>query len=62
MRKSDEILGQLQTHFGPQVYAPIRYNVRLSEAPGYGQTIFEFAPHSPGAEDYQRLVERIMQI
>jgi chromosome partitioning protein len=61
VRKSDEILGQLQTHFGSQVCAPIRYNVRLSEAPGDGQTIFEFAPHSPGAEDYRRLVERIIQ-
>ena len=39
---------------------PIRYSVRLSEAPGYGQTIFEYAPRSPGAEDYQKLAERIL--
>jgi chromosome partitioning protein len=33
--------------------------VRLSEAPGYGQTIYEYAPTSIGAEDYTALVERI---
>ena len=41
VRKSDEILMQLTGHFGDRVCAPIRYNVRLSEAPGYGQTIFD---------------------
>jgi chromosome partitioning protein len=60
VKKSDEILTQLRDHFGEQVCAPIRYNVRLSEAPGYGQTIFEYAPKSPGAQDYQTLTERIM--
>jgi chromosome partitioning protein len=60
VRKSAEIHEQLRTHFGPQLCAPIRYNVRLSEAPGYGQTIFEYAPESPGAQDYQALVERIL--
>lgn len=61
VKKSAEILGQLQTHFGERVCEPIRYNVRLSEAPGYGQTIFEYAPNSTGAEDYQRLAERIIK-
>jgi chromosome partitioning protein len=60
VKKSEEILGQLQTHYAGLVCEPIRYNVRLSEAPGYGQTIFEYAPHSPGAEDYQKLAERIL--
>lgn len=61
VRKSDEILGQLAAHYQPQVCQPIRYSVRLSEAPGYGQTIFEYAPRSPGAEDYQMLTERVAQ-
>lgn len=60
VRKSDEILGQLRSHFAAQLCAPIRYNVRLSEAPGYGQTIFEYAAHSTGAEDYRLLAERIL--
>lgn len=61
VKKSEEILGQLQSHFAELVCEPIRYNVRLSEAPGYGQTIFEYASRSPGAQDYQRLTERILQ-
>lgn len=60
VRKSAEILAQLQSHFPDQICDPIRYSVRLSEAPGFGQTIFEFAAHSPGADDYRKLTERIL--
>ena len=60
VRKSAEILSQLQTHYKKQLCSPIRYNVRLSETPGYGQTIYEYAPASPGAEDYKRLTERVI--
>ncbi len=60
VRKSDEILRQLRDHFAAELCSPIRYNVRLSEAPGYGQTIFEYAAHSTGAEDYRLLAERIL--
>lgn len=61
VKKSAEILTQLQGHFADLVCDPIRYNVRLSEAPGHGQSIFEYAPRSAGAQDYQRLTERIMK-
>jgi len=61
VKKSGEILAQMTSYYPELVCDPIRYNVRLSEAPGYGQTIFEYAPRSPGAEDYQRLTERIMK-
>ena len=33
----------------------IRRNIRLAEAPSFGQSIFEYAPNSPGAEDYRAL-------
>lgn len=59
VKKSREILDQLQAHYGVQLCPPIRYSVRLSEAPGYGQTIYEYAPGSSGATDYQILTERI---
>jgi chromosome partitioning protein len=61
VRKTLEIQEQLALHYAPQLCSPVRYNVRLSEAPGYGQTIYEFAPRSPGAEDYLNLTERIIQ-
>ena len=53
-----EILGVLEKHFADAVTAPIRDNVRLSEAPSYQQTVFEYAPRSHGAIDYRKLVER----
>ena len=61
VRKSKEILGILRKHYGDIVCEPIRYNVRLSEAPGFGQTIFEYDPDSPGARDYRKLTERISE-
>jgi chromosome partitioning protein len=33
----------------------IRRNIRLAESPSFGQSIFEYAPTSPGAEDYRAL-------
>jgi chromosome partitioning protein len=61
VKKSAEILQQLISAFGDAVCVPVRYSVKVSEAPGYGQTVFEYAPHSPGAEDYRQLTERIRQ-
>lgn len=37
----------------------IRRNIRLAEAPSFGQSIFQYAPGSHGAEDYQKLAEEI---
>ncbi len=58
LRKSREILLALERHFGRALADPIRVNVRLSEAPSHGQTVFEYSPHSRGAQDYRRLVRR----
>lgn len=37
----------------------IRRNIRLAEAPSFGQSIFQYAPHSNGAEDYRRLAREV---
>ena len=37
----------------------IRRNVRLAEAPSFGQSIFQYDPRSHGAEDYGRLAEEV---
>jgi chromosome partitioning protein len=34
---------------------PVRRNIKLAEAPSYGQTIFEYAPNASGAEDYNAI-------
>lgn len=59
VRKSAEILQQLEHNFPDTLYPPVRYNARLSEAPGYGQHIFEYSKNSNGASDYARLAERL---
>ena len=59
VRKSAEILEQLERHFPDAVWPAVRYNARLSEAPGFGQHIFEYAKKSNGAADYARLAERL---
>jgi len=38
----------------------IRRNVRLAESPGYGQSIFDYAPKSSGAADYSQLIEEVL--
>jgi chromosome partitioning protein len=47
----------LREHFGDRVLPPIRQATRLKEAPAQGKTIFEFAPESNAAQDYQQVVE-----
>ena len=38
----------------------IRRNIKLAESPGFGQTIFEYAPGSNGAEDYLALTAEFL--
>ena len=51
----DELAGLYPDRICP----PIRYNVKLSEAPAEGKTIFEYAPRSPGARDYAALARHV---
>jgi chromosome partitioning protein len=37
----------------------IRRNIRLAECPSFGQSIFDYAPNSRGAEDYASLAAEI---
>jgi chromosome partitioning protein len=58
-KEPGELLKQLEQRFPDKLCQPIRYNIRLAEAPGHQKTIFEYDPHSRGAQDYAALVERI---
>lgn len=40
--------------------AKIRRNIRLAEAPSFGQSIFDYSPTSRGAEDYAALCEELV--
>ena len=45
---------------GATVYSPpVRRNIKLAEAPSFGQSVFAYAPESNGAADYLRLAESI---
>jgi chromosome partitioning protein len=57
-RVSKQVI-KLLRELGPRLARPIRVDARLSEAPGYGKTIFEYAARSRGAEDYARLTEYV---
>jgi chromosome partitioning protein len=35
-------------------------NVKLAEAPSFGQTIFQYAPESSGARDYLALAKEVV--
>ena len=39
----------------------IRRNVRLAEAPSFGQSILQYAPSSHGSEDYQNLAREVLK-
>ncbi len=39
---------------------PVRRNIKLAEAPSFGQTIFDYAPKCPGADDYRRIAEQLL--
>lgn len=48
--------------FGARLFeTSVRRNIRLAEAPSFGQSIFEYAPHSNGAQDYRQLAEEIIE-
>jgi len=60
---SNEVSKQLQTHFGDKVYnTVVPRNVRLAEAPSYGEPAMSYAPESKGAKAYAALADEILQL
>ncbi len=57
-----EVRGKLIDRFGSDIVLPvvIRSSIRLAEAPGLGQTIFDYAPKSTGASDYAQLARTLI--
>lgn len=58
---SDESVKTLRGYFHDKVLPPIRVNTRLKEAPRHRKTIFEYAPESRGASDYEKLIRWVVQ-
>ena len=60
---SGEVSRQLETHFGNKVYdTVVPRNVRLAEAPSYGEPAISYAPHSKGARAYILLADEMLKI
>lgn len=59
-RICQEALETLQEHFGERCFSPVRSAIRVKEAPSQGQTLFEYAPDSNAAADYQAVVNRLI--
>ena len=65
-RISRAILRLITEHFGIDGPASvtetvIRANTQIKEAPSFGATIFEHAPYSYGAADYEKLVDELLE-
>ena len=61
-RHAQDIEEQLRKRFGRQVYAAtIRENIRLAEAPSFGQAILQYDSKSSGAADYRALATLVIK-
>lgn len=58
---SKEILTFVEENFDiPLIKTYIRSCVKFAEAPSFGESVFAYAPHSTGAEDYHVLAKEII--
>lgn len=57
---SHQVVSEIQSHFEDKVFKSIiPRNVRLSEAPSHGQSIFQYDPRSVGAKKYLALAREL---
>ena len=60
-RLASEIVREVRNYFPKETFQTIiNRNVRLSEAPSFGQAILDYDPTSPGAMAYRALAEEVM--
>jgi len=62
LRLSNQVVEEVEKHFADMVFkSVIQRNVRLSEAPSYGENIIKYDATSRGANNYLSLAEEIIQ-
>jgi chromosome partitioning protein len=60
-RLAGEIVREVRNHFPQEAFQTIiNRNIRLSEAPSFGQAILDYDPTSPGGLAYRALAEEVM--
>ncbi len=58
---SHQVVTEIRNHFADKVFAAIiPRNVRLSEAPSHGQSIFKYDSKSIGAQKYHELAKEVV--
>ena len=59
---SGQVVAEVREHFGERVYETvIPRTVRLSEAPSFGKSIFDYDPNGVGARAYRALAEEFIR-
>lgn len=62
LRLSNQVVEEVKTHFSKMVFNTIiTRNVRLSEAPSYGESIIMYDASSNGAENYLNLAREFLE-
>lgn len=62
LRLSNQVVDEVKKHFGDMVFETIiQRNVRLSEAPSYGESIIKYDAASKGAANYLNLAHEVVQ-
>ena len=62
LRLSNQVVEEVQKHFNDMVFSTIiQRNVRLSEAPSFGESIISYDASSKGANNYLSLAEEIIK-
>ena len=61
LRLSNQVAEEVQKHFGDMVFKSIiQRNIKLSEAPSFGESIINYDATSKGAANYLQLAEEII--
>ena len=61
LRLSNQVVDEVQKHFSEMVFETIiQRNVRLSEAPSYGESIINYDAASKGATNYLNLAQELI--
>ena len=61
LRLSNQVVEEVQNHFNDMVFKTIiQRNVRLGEAPSYGESIINYDVSSKGASNYLSLAKEIL--
>jgi len=61
LRLSNQVVEEVRKHFADMVFETIiQRNVRLSEAPSYGESIIKYDASSKGAKNYLNLANEMM--